>query len=287
MKTKEVGNFTLPQEKVTVKYIKRKKGMAANVADDHVISGGMLDTAIKKYYCPLKRTGGLANILTNEEKEYLERPNITGLNLSVYGEFWKTFCVRLHKDDASNVFDLSDPMSYISIKILESRKEKIAPSWDKRNHKQTYEYVITRENEEFKEKKVKLDYKKQAFKSFGKIEGDRDILISILKLINNKKVSSVSELEWVQGKVEDYLDSNPKKFLDILGDPSFETKVLIGKGVDAGTILKKGNRYQTVDGLDLCENGGVASFDNAVKYLNDDKNQEVRALIEARIDNAK
>ena len=47
--------FTLPDTKVTVKYIKRKKGMASNVGEDHVISGGMLSGSVKRYCTPLMR----------------------------------------------------------------------------------------------------------------------------------------------------------------------------------------------------------------------------------------
>ena len=66
------NTFTLPQKQVVVKYIKRKKGMASNVSEDHVISGGMLSGSFKKYQTPLLKNGSLANVLTREEKTYLE-----------------------------------------------------------------------------------------------------------------------------------------------------------------------------------------------------------------------
>lgn len=288
MNTKEAvkeNTFTLPNEVVVVKYIKRKRGLAANVEDNHILSGGMLSGSKKKFCAPLQRNGTVANILSAEEKEYLEKD--TNLNLSVYGEFWNTFYVTLFKDSANNRFDLSNPMDYISIKILESLKGDIAPNWNDRNKKLTYQFVITRSNEEFNEKKAKLDTKKQAFKLYGKIEDDREKLLGVLKLLTNQPISADSKLNWIQGKVEEYLDTMPSQFLSILDDPSFDTKVLIGKGVDSGLVIRSGNKYRTVDGLDLCENGQVASFDNAVKYLDNVKNQEVRLLIEARIDNNK
>jgi len=94
--------------------------MAAHVDENHVISGGMLSGSRKKFCAPLQKNGNIANILTAEEKEFLEKE--TGLNLSVYGEFWQTFYVSLFKDDANNRFDMSNPMDYISIRILESSK---------------------------------------------------------------------------------------------------------------------------------------------------------------------
>jgi len=278
------SKFELPNEIVTVKFIPRKKGMAANVGDNHVISGGMLNNSTKTFRCPLKRSGGLVNILTNEEKEYLEE--ILGTDLSIYKDFWKTFSVKLFKDDASNKFDMSDPMGYISIKLLESLVDDVALSWAERNDKSTTQFVITRNEEVANEKKAKLDVKKDAFKLYSRIEDDKDKLVSILKLLSNAPVSSKSKLKWIQGKVEEYIDDSPAKFLSVVNDSNFETKALINKGVECGVIIRNGNKYSTVDGLELCESENIPTFDNAVRYLNSDKNQEVRALIEAKIDNA-
>lgn len=278
--------FTLPNEVVTVKFIPRKKGMAANVADNHVIAGGMLTNAVKTYTLPRKlRGGGLINALTKAEKNYLE--NETGIDLSVYGDFWKKFKVKLRKDDASNVFDLSTPMGYIAIKIIEKYEDEIAKSWSDRNNKPTYQFVITRPEEITDEKKLKLDYKKEAFKLYGKIEDDRDKLINVLKLLSNKPISSDSKLKWIQGLVEGYVDASPSKFLSVVKDSSFETRCLINEGIAAKVIEQKGNKYSTVDGLDLCESGSVPTIDNAVKYLENPKHQDVRSLIEAKIENSK
>lgn len=283
--SKEESTFTLPNETVIVKYINRKRGMAANVDDNHVISGGMLSGAKKKFSAPLQRNGSVANVLTKEEKDYLEK--VTGLDLSVYGKFWETFTVSLFKDDANNIFELSQPMDYISIAILKSLKHKVAKSWAERNNKQTYEFVITSGNEVQHENKVKLDTKKLAFKLYGKIEDDKDKLMSVLKLLTNQTVSKNSDLDWLQGKVQEYVDTMPSSFVNVIQDPSFDTKALINKGIDAGVILRNSNLYSTIDGLDLCEMDQVATFDNAVKYLDNNKNQEVRTLIEARINKGK
>mgnify|MGYP000209277843 FL=1 len=277
--------FELPNEVVTVKFLKRKKGMAAHVADNHVISGGMLNGAKRTFTAPLKKTGGIANVLTKEEKDFLEEE--TGMKLSVYGDFWTTFRVKLSKEDAENKFDLSDPLDYISVRLLEALKDTVSPSWDKRKEKPTYQFVITRANEISDEKKSKLDIKKEAFKLYGKIEDDKDKLLSILKLLSNQPIASNSSLSWIQGKVEEYVDTKPSSFLNVIKDPSFETKVLLSQGIEAGIVLRKGNIYSTIDGLDLCENGQIASYNNAIAYLDNPKHQDVRTLVEAKINNTK
>ena len=275
----EKNSFTLPDTIVTVKYINRKKGMASNVGTDHVIYGGMLTGAVKKFSTPLMKNGGIANILTKEEKEYLEKE--TGLELSVYKDFWKEFQVSLFKED--NRLDLSNPLDYISYKILLSLYNTIAPNWSERLNKQTYEFVITSGEEELSEKKTGFDNKKEAFKLYGKIEDDSAKLAGILKLLTNKPVSKESSLRWLQTKVEEFLDSKPSLFVNIMKDSQLETKLLLQNAEDKGILIKIGNKYKTIDGLDLCENSQIATFENAINYLDNVKHQDVRALIEAKI----
>ena len=271
--------FTLPNKVITVKYIKRKKGMASNVSEDHVISGGMLSGSVKRFQAPLLRNGSIKNVLSNEEKQYLE--NVTGLDLSIYGDFWSNHFVSLLKDD--NTFDLNNPMDYISYKILINLKDDIAESWSDRSKKQTYQFVITTSEEEFTEKKQGFDNKKEAFKLYGKIEDDKDKLIGILKLLMNKPVSKDATLGWVQGQVEEFLDKKPEAFVALLKDTKLETKLLLSQAENAGIVKVSGSKYSTTDGLNLCESGQVASFENAVNYLDNPKHQEVRNIIEAKL----
>lgn len=273
------NTFTLPETVVTVKYIKRKTGMASNVSDEHVISGGMLSGSVRRFVTPLLRNGSLANVLTKEEKNYLE--GVTGLDLSIYGDFWKEHYVSLFKDD--NRFDLSNPLDYISYKILLAWKNDIAPSWAERNKKQTYQFVITSGEEELTEKKVGFDNKKEAFKLYGKIEDDKDKLIGLLKLLTNKPISKDSSLKWLQTKVEEFIDSKPSSFVELLKDKQLETKLLIQEAEEKGIVVKQGNKYSTKDGLDLCENGLIPTFENAIAYLDNPKHQDVRSIIEAKL----
>lgn len=282
----EENKFTLPNETVTVKFIPRRKGMATSVSKDHVISGGMLDNTFKKFCAPLQRNGKIANILTAEEKEHIEKL-LGGVDLSVYGDFWKEFFVSLGKTDAGNTFDLSDPIDYISVQLLKKNNIEIAPSWAERDVKQTYQFAITREGEVSDELKAVFDIKKEAFKLYGKIEDDRDKLIAVLRLLSNRPVSKDSKLDWIQKQVEVYVDTESEAFVNVVTDASFETKKLINEAVDVGYILKKGNKYETKDGLILANSGELATFNNAVRYLDQDANQEVRNIVEAKVEELK
>lgn len=280
----ENKNFTLPERKVTVKYIKRRRGMASDVDDSHVISGNMLKGSTRKYTVPMQRNGSLVNVLTNEEKAYLEDV-MGGVNLSIYSTFWNDTYVPLNK--SVNTLNLSNPSDYVSYKILLANSSLIAPTWDSRNDKMSYEFVIVEEGAELKSNKKKYDAKKEAFKLYGKIEDDRSLLLGVLKLLTNKPLSTNPKLEWLQAQVEEKIDTEPSKFVDLIRDGSFHTKLLINEGVTLGVINKESNKYITADGLSLCEADELPTFSNAVRYLDSDKNEEIRSLIEAKINNAK
>lgn len=283
MKSKE---FKLPKEVVAVQFIPRKRGMAASVGKGHIISGGMLDDTIRKFCAPLQRNGKIANVLTAEEKEFLEK-ELGGMDLSVYGDFWKDFYVTLRKNKASNMFDMSDPIDYIAVKVLEKNTQAIAKSWGKRDDKQTYQFAITREGEVSDEDKAKFDIKKEAFKLYGKIEDDKDKLIAVLRLLSNRPVSSDSKLDWIQKQVDSFVDSESQAFVNVVNDAAFETKKLINEAVDVGYVLKRGNKYTTKDGLSLAEVDEVSTFNTAVRYLDNPKNQEVRDIMVAKVEELK
>lgn len=273
--------FTLPNEVVIVKYIKRKKGMASgsHVTEDHVISGGMLEGSIRKFQAPLLKNGSIANVLTNEEKNYLEQ--VTGLDLSVYKDFWYDHFVTLFKQD--NRLDLSNPMDYISYKILLANKNEIASSWSDRNKKLTFDFVIVKDEEELIENKSSFDNKKEAFKLYGKIEDDKDKLIGVLSILSNKPISEDSGIKWLQLEVEKIIDKKPETFITAIKDSNLETRLLLNKAILKGYVKVNGNKYSTEDGLDLCENSQVPTLENAIKYLNNPKHQDVRDIIEAKI----
>lgn len=281
----EDNKFKLPNEVVIVKYNKRKKGMASgdHITEDHIISGGMLDGSIRKFQAPLLKNGSIANVLTNDEKELLE--SMTGLDLSVYKDFWFEHFVTLFKQD--NRLDLSNPMDYISYKILLANKNEIAPSWSERNKKVTYDFIITKDDEEMLENKSSFDKKKEAFKLYGKIEDDKDKLVGVLNILTNKPISADSSIKWLQLEVEKFLDKKPEAFITAIKDSSLETKILLNKAVANGYVKIKGNKYATEDGLDLCENSQIATFENAVKYLENPKHQDVRDIIEAKLNSKK
>jgi len=273
-------NFKLPEKKVIVRYIRRKTGMASNVDDKHVISGGMLNGSTRKYCTPLTRQKTIKNVLTSDEKEYLEKT--MGIELSVYKniDFWATRTVSLRKGD--NYLDLTNPVDYIDYKILLSNTKHIVVGLENANNDLNYNFVIIEQGEEGKVKRNQFSTKKEAFKLYSKIEDSQETLRSIVKLVENKAISKTADILWLQGQVESIIENKPEQFVSLLRDVNYEIKLLISNAEDAEVIVRKNRRYSTADGLDLCVEGEIATFENAVRYLSNPLNQEIVDIIEAK-----
>jgi hypothetical protein len=46
-------------------------------------------------------------------------------------------------------------------------------------------------------------------------------VLNVYKLLENKPVSKDSKLSWLQSKIEAIIDSEPKDFLNVVGDSAF------------------------------------------------------------------
>ena len=282
----------LRNERIIVRHIPKQSNMVQN--PKHVLYGGMAENAIRVFVVPRLSSGKYVNVLTNDEKEYLE--NIMGLEdnaLSIHKRehnFWDDSNpdgisrVILKKQD--NYFDLSDPSDYIRYKILIANKDWIAPSLKSlEDHpKATYQYVIIGEGDETKSAKSNMSNTMMCYKEYGKIEEDTDTLKLIIETLDGRPVASTSKLEFLQTKINDLIQANPKTFLKVVTDKMLSTKVLIKKGIDAGVITKRGDYlYIRSDNKPLCEDGEDPTLNIAAKYLNNPKHQSIKFAIEAEL----
>ena len=130
--------------RVIVRRIPKNHGMVTDPR--HVYSNGMAEDAVRFFTVPVLRSGAFVNVLTANEKNYLEYVMGLPINaLSIYKKtdnYWSNRLVRLRKQD--NYFDLSVPEEYINYKILLANKDYIAPSLEEyeRQPLETYEYYI-------------------------------------------------------------------------------------------------------------------------------------------------
>lgn len=282
----------LRSERVIIRHIPRQSNMVSN--PKHVLYGGMAENAIRVFVVPKLSTGRFVNVLTNDEKRFLEKT--MGLEddaLSIYKKehnFWSDSNsdgiskVILKKQD--NFLDLSDPSDYIKYKILLANKDFIAPSLEAlENHpKATYQYVVISEGEETKSAKSAMSNTMLCYKEYGKIEDNKEYLRLIIETLDGRPVAETSKLEFLQTKINELIQLDSKRFLRVITDKMLPTKVLIKQGISAGIITKRGDYlYLRSDGKPLCEDNEEPTINVAAKYLNNPKHQSIKFAIEAEL----
>lgn len=276
----------LSKDRVFIKFVPKENAMAGN-DPKHVLYGGMAETSTRTYVVPMLRSGQLKDVLTKDEKSFLE--SYLGLEdnaLSVYNienNFWKKFKVTVRKEGDS--LNLSDGMDYIRYKVLLANTDLIAPSLQalEDRPKSTYEFVLIKESESVGATKAKIDTKKEAYKVWGKIDDKADMLRVIIETLTRKPVSSAASVDTLNVTVEGLIEKDPKMFLKVANDEYLPTKVLIRNGIEAGVIINRGGQlYMRDNNEPLCENG-EPTLNVAAGYLNMPKHQNTKLLIEDKV----
>lgn len=276
----------LRNERVIVRYVPKESGIVTN--PKHILYGGMAENAVKYFTVPQLESGKLVNILTDDEKEFLE--DIMGLEfnaLSIYkkeNNYWSNKQVRLLKQD--NILDLSDPEQYIKYKILLANKDEIAPSLQALQDmpKATYKYVIIKEGEETSNARQEMSATMQAYMEYGKYEKDADTLRTIIETIDGRPLAINTKIEFLQTKINKLIQADAKLFLKVITDPLLSTKVLIKRAVEGGLIANRGGFfYLREDNSPLCSNKEDPTFNMAAKFLASPKNQALKFSIEAKL----
>lgn len=284
----------LRNEKVIVRFIPSTNPLWGN-NKKHVLYGGMSNNSIKVFVVPKLRNGSYVNVLTNEEKEFLEYyMGLENNTLSVYNpenkNFWNDAnpngigMIILRKEDT--ILDLSNPNDYIRYKILLANKDLICPSMKELedNPKSTYQYVLLQENNDLQQAASKTNLKMNCYKEFGKIEDNYDLLKFIVETINIRPLDDSIKIEFLRSEIDSIITSNPKSFYDTVKDPLINTKVLIKQAVQRGIIANRGNQYYLIDGnLPLCGNNEEPTLNIAAQFLNKPKNQTLKFNIESKL----
>ena len=278
---------------VNERVILRKLPKRTNLVQDsnHIMGDGMHDNAFYIYSVPKhEKSNTFVNVLTNDEKAYLEY--VMGLPenaLSIYRQpkeenFWSNANpnglskITLRKRD--NIFDMSKPTDYIAVKILLANKDKICPSMEEwaARPKETYEFVIIREGQESKMSKSNTDATIQAVMKLGKIADDKDVLKLVVETMMGKKYSDAVSVDWLQTQALDLIKNTPKNarmFLSIIEDESLDNKVLIRKCISKGIVADRGGFLYIKDGnVPMCCDGEEPTLKMAAKWLGKPSNQE-------------
>lgn len=282
----------LKNEKVIVRFISRARGMITDPR--HILYGGMAAGSKIKFTTPLLRSGQYADVLTKEEKNFLEyklglEPNALSVHNRI-NNFWSDAneqgIGRIELIKGDNPLDLSQPIDYIKYKVLLNNKDQIAPSIQalQDRPKATYKFVIINEGDTAKAANTRVTLKAQAYMEFGKVNEDKEKMRVIIETIDGRPTARDSKLEYLQGKIGELIEANTKMFLQVVRDPLLDNKVLIKKAIEAGVIANRGNYLYLKDGnMPLCDNGQEPTLNIAAKYLSLPKHQDLKFSIEAKV----
>lgn len=279
----------LRAEKITVKFVPHAGGPHG---DDprHPLAGGKADGTNDKFCVPLVGKN-YKNVLTNAEKDFLEEVlNLDKNAMSVYktvNNFWDDYFVVVPKEGIT--LDLMDPNDYIQYKVLLANTDTIASSLEQLQDvpKNTYRYVLIKENEESKMESEKMNTTMACYKEFGKIDSDYDTMRVLVELLDAKPLAANTPVEYLRSRINQLIQADSKVFLKAITDPLLHTKVLIRRSVEIGKIAKRGDYYLTLDDMPLCDNGQNPTLSVAARWLNLPAHQDLKAILEVAVNDAR
>lgn len=281
----------LVNEEVFVRFVPQPTGFG--ITDKkHVGYGGLFDGNSVTVCVPVLSNGNFKNILTNEEKDFLE--NALGLDsnaLSVYkteNNYWKNYKIRIEKEGLK--LNLSDPNDYIRYKVLLANKNIVAPSVQERidRPKATYRFEIVRSGEEASMESLKMDSTMESYKEFGKIENDIDTLRVLVELLDGRPYSSTESAVFFKSRVNQLIQKDPKRFLQYIKDPLLHTKMIIRRSVELGKVSMKNDYYYLASsGAPLCEQNEKSTLSVAARFLNQPANQDIKYILESEVEKAR
>lgn len=287
----------LRNERITIRHIPKQTGLVDN--PKHILYGGLGEGATRTFCVPKLKSGVYANVLTKDEKEYLE--HIMGMEynaLSVYNKpsnnFWSDAnpngisSITLSKQDT--YLDLSSPNDYIRYKIALANKDYIAPNIEELQErpKATYQFVILKADDETRNAQQQMSNTMMSYKEFGKIEHDKDAMRFIILTITGDEMEFQTSEAYLQTKINELIQADPKLFLKVIKDELFSTKLLLRQAVSAGVVAKRGDYYYNkADNSPLCKDGENPTLANAARYLMGPRQQELLFTLQKAVQDNK
>lgn len=278
----------LRNEEIYVRFVPQATGFGIE-SKSHVGYGNLFDGNTVTIVVPILGNGRYKNILTNDEKDYLEKAlGLDSNALSVYkteNNYWDNYKIRLDKEGMK--LNLSDPQDYIRYKVLLANSDVIAPSVQERidRPKATYRFELVRLGEEASMESMKMDATMESYKEFGKIESDADTMRVLVELLDGRPYSKTESIVFFRARINTLIQQDAKRFLQYIKDPLLHTKMIIRRSVELGKVSMKNDYYYLAsDGSPLCEQNEKSTLAVAARFLNQPANQEIKFLLESEVD---
>jgi hypothetical protein len=278
-----MSEFVLPTKKVYIKPNLSNPGWVKNPKSPAFFK---MEGTFDRLVCPQLRSGQLTNVLTNDEKLYLEQAMHMDTNeLSIHKKkdnFWHNQYISLGRDTVT--LDLSTPLDYIKYKIAIANKYLVAESESQARARKTKYYIEDLDDVQ-RINKEKTNLAKTAWSSYGKMENNASKLRTFLIIFNEsfghatKKIAKDAQLGFLQKEVSDIIEKRIKDYVEIINNPDYDIREIISEGVQSEVLEKQGLKYFIAGSKEKIGDDLIAT----ISFLKNPSNQETRLLIEERI----
>lgn len=214
------------------------------------------------------RSGSIYTGLTPDDAERLG--DKLSQDLAPTSEFWKTFYVRTSaKDLYLFTEDPMDELRYLFLKHHKNVKSSLT------EYKAGARFVLLNETEEARKSNLFAKRKREAFRAFDEMTTDE--MKKALRLYGHNGDSLPAEI--VEKRLYDIIDGDPQSFLKKwVHNANRDTEALLERAISKNIIRRNKNLYKY--GTDIIGR----SLGEAVAFLDDKKNQDVRIVIMDAVD---
>lgn len=214
------------------------------------------------------RSGNIYTGLTSEDEKRLEKE--LGFEEGKLGKgspYWDTFCVKLGTKSIVLHVNEGNPWDDLQYIFLKNHK-RVATSVN--DIKAGTDYVMINKDAEAEQSNRINRIKRDAIKEFDKLSQNE--MAKCLRLFGYKSDTMSAEL--VESKLYSLIEHDPQSFFDKwVNNKNKGTEYLIAQAVSKNVLRKSRNIYYY--GTDVIGK----SLDDAVSYLDDPKNQDLRMAI--------
>jgi hypothetical protein len=215
------------------------------------------------------------------QKEFFEQELGVDLNTNnpVETNFWRTHKsgrVTITKKGLS--LNLNESLDMLKYLILLSDKSRICPSYDERELKATYQFMMVDESVVTSRRVEEATVKARAFAKFGEVTSSLVKIKGFLKSLGRTIPVNHTE-DWLKAEILTVLENSPENFLSIVDHPQYNARIFVQEAIEAGAINKMGDKRYTADnGTEL------GDLTDVITYLSNVENQEHKARIKAKIE---
>ena len=275
----------LENKKVSVKTVEKYRTGFTKTSD-----GSTLYTGCKQVFqAPTNQNDRLIPILTEAEQRWFEERMGLEKNALAFNNkdksYWKDFRVTL--DKKGKTLDLNDYEDFLSYRVLKA-SNSIANSKDAINVLQHLFYMVT-EDEELDASSKLSDRYEEASKLFASISKSDKKMANVLRLLG-KIVTVEANTKWLKSELVKIIEQKAKvpgqlnmdDFIKAAGDKELDNRIFILDALEINEIFVEGSTYKL-------RAGDIIGYDfaQALSFMNNPKNQQIKLLIEDRINNNK